>query len=229
MEVARPIVEPIAISTSLKEQTYEALKRAITSMNIYESSEAPKLDERHLAESLGVSRTPVREALARLEQEGLVHTIPRRGVFVVRKTKQEIIEIVTAWAALESMAARLATAVAADDEIANLRALFAEEDGASVRANLDEYSDKNIAFHQAILALGKCALIEQMADNLFMHMRSIRNRTIGDADRAVRSGIDHMNIIEALERRDAGLAETLVREHSMRLAEHIRKYVDYLD
>ena len=68
-----------------------------------------------------------------------------------------------------------------------------------------------------------------MADNLFMHMRSIRNRTIGDADRAVRSVIDHMHIIEALERRDAGLAETLVREHSMRLAEHIRKYVDYLD
>ena len=65
MEIARPVVEPIAISTSLKEQTYEALKRAITSMNIYETSEAPKLDERHLAESLGVSRTPVREALAR--------------------------------------------------------------------------------------------------------------------------------------------------------------------
>ena len=112
MEVARPIVAPIVISSSLKEQTYEALRQAITSMNLYEPSKAPKLDERHLAESLGVSRTPVREALARLEQEGLVQTIPRRGVFVVRKTKAEIIEIVTAWAALESMAARLATATA---------------------------------------------------------------------------------------------------------------------
>ena len=229
MEVARPIVAPIVTSSSLKEQTYEALRQAITSMNLYEPSEAPKLDERHLAESLGVSRTPVREALARLEQEGLVQTIPRRGVFVVRKTKAEIIEIVTAWAALESMAARLATANATDDEIANLRTMFAEEDGDSVRAHLDEYSDKNIAFHQAILALGKCDLIEQMADNLFIHMRSIRSRTIGDGDRAVRSVIDHMHIIEALERRDAGLAETLVREHSMRLAEHIRKHVDDLD
>lgn len=229
MDVARPIVAPIVISLSLKEQTYEALRQAITSMNIYEQAEAPKLDERHLAESLGVSRTPVREALARLEQEGLVQTIPRRGVFVVRKTKSEIIEIVTAWAALESMAARLATANATDEEIANLRTMFAEEDGDSVRAHLDEYSDKNIAFHQAILALGKCDLIEQMADNLFIHMRSIRSRTIGDGDRAVRSVIDHMNIIEALERRDPGLAETLVREHSMRLAEHIRKHVDDLD
>lgn len=229
MEVARPIVAPIVISSSLKEQTYEALRQAITSMNLCKPSEAPKLDERHLAESLGVSRTPVREALARLEQEGLVQTIPRRGVFVVRKTRAEIIEIVTAWAALESMAARLATANATDDEITNLRTMFAEEDGDSVRAHLDEYSDKNIAFHQAILALGKCDLIEQMADNLFIHMRSIRSRTIGDGDRAVRSVIDHMHIIEALERRDAGLAETLVREHSMRLAEHIRKHVDDLD
>lgn len=229
MQVVRPVVHPIVISTSLKEQTYEALKRAITSMNIYAQSEAPKLDERHLAKSLGVSRTPVREALVRLEQEGLVQTIPRRGVFVVRKTKNEIIEIVTAWAALESMAARLATSAASDDEIANLRTLFAEEDGDFARAHLDEYSDKNIAFHQAILALGKCILIEQMADNLFIHMRSIRNRTIGDGDRANRSVIDHIHIIEALERRDAGLAETLVREHSIRLADHISNYADYLD
>ncbi len=229
MELARPVVEPLAISASLKEKTYDALKRVVTSMNIYETAEAPKLDERYLAESLGVSRTPVREAFARLEQEGLVQTIPRRGVFVVRKTKEEIIDTVIAWAALESMAARLATSVATNEEIANLRSLFTEEDGNSVRANLDEYSDKNIAFHQSILALGKCSLIEQLADNLFIHMRSIRSRTIGDGDRAVRSIIDHMHIIEALERRDAGLAETLVREHSMRLADHIREYVDYLD
>ena len=107
MQVVRPVVHPVVISTSLKEQTYEALKRAITSMNIYAQLEAPKLDERHLAKSLGVSRTPAREALARLEQEGLVQTIRRRGVFVVRKTKNEIIEIVTAWVALESMAASI--------------------------------------------------------------------------------------------------------------------------
>lgn len=228
MEVAQPLVRPIEVSASLKEQTYEALRQAITSMNIYDSDEAPKLDERHLAESLGVSRTPVREALARLEQEGLVQTIPRRGVFVVRKTKAEILEIVTAWAALESMAARLATSAASDQEIAELRRLFAEVDGDSARAHLDEYSEKNIAFHQAILALGKCTLIQQMADNLFLHMRSIRARTIAEGDRANRSVIDHMNIIEALENRDAELAERLVREHSMKLADHIRKHVDYL-
>ena len=217
---------PTKARSTRVDNAYERLKTEILNGQLPPGFQAPEPD---IATRLGMSRTPVREALARLEQEGLVQTIPRRGVFVVRKTKAEIIEIVTAWAALESMAARLATANATDEEIANLRTMFAEEDGDSVRAHLDEYSDKNIAFHQAILALGKCDLIEQMADNLFIHMRSIRSRTIGDGDRAVRSVIDHMNIIEALERRDPGLAETLVREHSMRLAEHIRKHVDDLD
>ena len=70
----------------------------------------------------GVSRTPVREAMAQLEREGFVRSVPRRGVYVVRKTKREVIEMITAWAALESMAARLITQNAADEEIAALRA-----------------------------------------------------------------------------------------------------------
>ncbi len=83
-------VQPIDLSFSLKDQVYDALKATIAGMNIYAGTGEPRLDERQLSEDLGVSRTPVREALARLEQEGLVRTVPRRGVFVVRKTKTEI-------------------------------------------------------------------------------------------------------------------------------------------
>ena len=68
-----------------------------------------------LGEQLGVSRTPVREAISRLEQEGIVENIARRGAFVVRKNKEEILDIVDVWAALESMAARLATSRASDE------------------------------------------------------------------------------------------------------------------
>jgi len=198
-------------------------------MNIYASSEAPKLDERQLAEDLGVSRTPVREALARLEQEGLVHTIPRRGVYVARKSKAEVLEMITVWAALESMAARLITENASDAEIASLRRMFATFENDQVQAQIDEYSDTNVSFHQAILKLSDCELLYEMAENLFMHMRSIRMRTISEDNRANRSIIDHMNIIEALENRDAELAERHVREHTLNLAAHIRRHVDYLD
>lgn len=230
MAVTSIKLRPVRMSTALKDQVYRALKSAITSMDIYAGGEAAKLDERRLAEDLGVSRTPIREALSRLEQEGLVETIPRKGAFVVRKTKAEILEMVYAWAALESMAARLATQRASDEEIGRLRELFgtfAAPDRAT--AQIDEYSGTNIKFHQSIMALSKNSVLQSLAETLFVHMRAIRAQTITERDRASRSVIDHMHIIEAIEHRDTELAERLVREHTFGLAEHINNYVAYLD
>ncbi|MDA0652825.1 MAG: GntR family transcriptional regulator, partial [Proteobacteria bacterium] len=85
MSTVRLAVRPLEFSFSLKDRIYEALKKTIAGMDIYEGMGEPRLDERQLSEDLGVSRTPVREAIARLEQEGLVRIVPRRGVFVARK------------------------------------------------------------------------------------------------------------------------------------------------
>ena len=79
---------------NLKTKVYDSLKKYIISLNIYLKEADFHLDERQLSTKLGVSRTPIREAVARLEQEGIVKTIPRRGVFVNRKSKKELIEIV---------------------------------------------------------------------------------------------------------------------------------------
>ena len=229
MSTVRLAIQPLQLNFSLKDRTYQALKETIAQINIYEGDGEPRLDERQLSEDLGVSRTPVREAIARLEQEGLVRVVPRRGVFVARKSKQEILEMIIVWAALESMAARLITERAADKEIANLRDLFATTENDQIRANIDEYSSMNIRFHQGIIGLSKSQLLISMTDNLFIHMRSIRVRTIGEGDRAQRSIIDHMNIIEALEKRDPDLAEQLSREHTLGLAAHVEKNVTYLN
>ena len=229
MALAELNVETIDSNFSLKDKIYGSLKQAITSMNIYAEDAELRLDERRLSEQLKISRTPVREALARLEQEGLVHIVPRRGIYIVRKTKAEILEVVTVWAALESTAARLVIEKATDSDISSLRTLFTTYEDEQVQAHIDEYSETNIEFHQAILKLSQCELLCALAENLFIHMRSIRARTIADQDRANRSIIDHMHIIEALENRDSDLAAKLVREHSMNLARHIEKYVDYLE
>ncbi len=222
-------VRPIDTGFVLKDKIYDALKEAIARKNIYAETGELRLDERQLADDLGVSRTPIREALARLEQEGFVRTVPRRGVYVVRKSKTEILEMITVWAALEGMAARLITERATDRELSSLRRMFATFENDRVQARIDEYSDTNVRFHQALLGLSKCELINTMAANLFIHMRSIRMRTIGERDRAQRSIIDHMNIIEALEARDTELAERLARDHTLGLAAHVEKNVDYLD
>ena len=188
MAAAQLPLRPVQTSAVLKDKVYQALREAIMSMDIYAGDEPPRLDERRLAEDLGVSRTPVREAISRLEQQGLVQTIPRRGAFVVRKTKKEIVEIISVWAALESMAARLATEVADDEEIAQLRKLFVTfETGEGAEAHIDEYSDTNIRFHQSIIALSKSELLKSMADTLFVHMRAIRAQTITERDRVSRS------------------------------------------
>ena len=170
-----------------------------------------------------------REAMAQLEREGFIRSVPRRGVYVVRKTKREVIELITAWAALECMAARLITQNATDQEIASLRAMFATFENGRLHAKLDEYSEVNIEFHQTIIRMSGNGMLINLAENLFTHMRMIRRKTIGEKDRADRSIRDHMHIIEALEARDTVRAETLVRDHALGLAEHVAKYADYLD
>jgi DNA-binding GntR family transcriptional regulator len=171
----------------------------------------------------------VREAMAQLEREGFVRSVPRRGIYVVRKTKQDVVELITAWAALESMAARLITQNAADEEIATLRQMFTKFEDGELHARLDEYSEVNIEFHQSIIRMSRNRVLIDLAENLFTHMRMIRRKTIGEEDRADRSIRDHMNIIQALEARDTDRAEDLVRNHALGLAEHVARHADHLD
>jgi DNA-binding GntR family transcriptional regulator len=223
-------LEPVARNFSLKDHVYAELRGAILGARIYDEATDLRLDERTLAEQLGISRTPVREAIARLAQEGLVEIVPRRGVFIVRKTRDEILEMITVWAALESMAARLAAERASDAEIAALRRLAAEFEKEDATTHVDEYSETNILFHQGILELGGCAMLKDIADGLFVHVRAVRSRAMHESDRASRSVTDHRAIIEAIEARDADLAAQRVRDHTMGLHEHVRRtWTDFSD
>ncbi len=229
MSEARLVVAPIDGRETFKDKAYVALRNVIVSSDIYRSRTDIRLDERQLAQDFGISRTPVREAMAQLEREGFVRSVPRRGIYVVRKTKREVIELIQAWAALESMAARLITETASDDDIAGLRRMFATFEGDKLHAKLDEYSEVNIRFHQSLIELSGNQALIQLAENLFTHMRMIRGATIGEDDRVERSIHDHMNIIRALEARDTERAEDLVRQHALGLAKHVAQHADYLD
>jgi DNA-binding GntR family transcriptional regulator len=226
---ARVAVAPLEDTSTFADRAYTALKDVILALDIYDRPGEVRLDERRLASDLGISRTPVREAMAQLEREGFVRSVPRRGIYVVRKTKAEVTELITAWAALEGMAARLITQNASDQEIATLRAMFATFENGRLHAKLDEYSEVNIEFHQTIIRMSRNRVLIDLAENLFAHMRMIRRRTIGESDRADRSISDHMNIIQAIEARDTARAEALVRDHALGLADHVTRHADYLD
>jgi DNA-binding GntR family transcriptional regulator len=216
-------------ATSLRDQAYALLKSAIADTDIYDPNQELRLDERQLTTALKVSRTPIREAFSLLEQEGFIRTVPRRGIYIIRKSKREIIEMIQMWAALESMAARLATLHAADADIAKLRHLFDEFAASPPCEHLHEYSDANIAFHTAVIALGGSQAIIDTTRNVLIHVRAIRRATISQSNRAARSIIDHLKIIEALEKRDTELAERLTRQHTLDLAAHVERHCDFLE
>jgi DNA-binding GntR family transcriptional regulator len=224
------IVAPVRDeAVSVRQLAYQTLRDAILAMDVYRPDADLKLDEQRLATALGVSRTPVREALARLEHEGLVQIVPRRGVFIVRKSKDEITEMIRAWAALESMAARLVCERATDEEIGSLRSLFSTFEDDQLRLRLNEYSEANLRFHQQIIELARSPVISSLVEGLLVHVRAIRGRMIGEDDRAERSIVDHMHIIEALESRDDELAERLVRKHALDLAEDVDRTATRLE
>jgi DNA-binding GntR family transcriptional regulator len=204
----------IAPETSFKNKAYEALKEAILKMDIYATPEQVMLDERALSERLGVSRTPIREAIAMLEQDGFVKTVPRRGIVVVRRTKTEIVDMIRAWAALESMAARLITTTARKKDITALRDFFKDFGKDRLpQDHVEEYSKANIAFHQALISLSESPVLVDMTNDILLHVRGYRQLTIGRRIKP-QPPLEHLAIIEALEARDTELAEKRARPHA---------------
>ncbi len=216
---------PDCAGDELKNKAYEALKEAILKMDIYATPEQVMLDERALSERLGVSRTPIREAIAMLEQDGFVKTVPRRGIVVVRRTKTEIVDMIRAWAALESMAARLITTTARKKDITALRDFFKNFGKDRLpQDHVEEYSKANIAFHQALISLSESPTLVDMTNDILLHVRGYRQLTIGRTDRTAVSLPEHLAIIEALEERNTDLAEKRARDHTLGLAAYVEAH-----
>jgi len=136
--------------TSSEDVVYRKLKTAIRKRYIKQGSQ---LVEVSLAQQLGVSRTPVRSAIKRLEAEGLVNSIPNRGAFVITPTRREIEETFLVRAQLEMMAARLTTEVISAKQISELRELMNVETQVFDESNLDDYYAANDNLHLKIAEL----------------------------------------------------------------------------
>jgi DNA-binding GntR family transcriptional regulator len=214
----------IGQTVSLREQAYDSIKRSILAMDLYDGSAQIRLNEHQIAQDLGISRTPVREALTLLEREGFVCTVPRRGLFVTRKTKREVIEMITVWAALEGSAAHAAAAHANDADIRDLSRAFQDFDSSVLPAHLAAYEEANLDFHQTIIRLGGCGLMVEMTTNLFIHMRAVRSAFLHRAGRYEVSMREHAAIIAALQARDADQAAVLVRDHALGLIAHVEAH-----
>jgi DNA-binding GntR family transcriptional regulator len=200
------------ILRGLRDHVQEALREAIISGRFRSGD---KLNERLLAAELGVSTTPVKEALQRLQIDGLVRIEPRRGAYV-RFNAAQAEQMMLARAALEGMIAREAAQRAGDDHLAALDRHIAEMDHATGAGTVEQLIVLNEKFHDAIHLASGCAYLASLLDGQRMYDRATRVALLDDPAERKRALHEHRAIARALADRDADRAERAMREHIIR-------------
>lgn len=177
-------------------------------------TEPTRIREETLAQQLGVSRTPVREALIRLQSSGMVQLRPGRGALLMPVTQRDYLEWLQIREPLEALAAREAALNASQHDVDRLRALFAPFlPDTGTATDDDAYNTANVAFHEALMRLSGNQLLQRMWQ-AFGHLQtSRRSQTIARLHRRRDSLREHVALIDAIEQRNAPLAETLARNH----------------
>lgn len=205
-------------SNELSSQAYETVRAMIISKEL---SPGQKIVQDKLAEDLGISRTPLRSALQMLEGEGLIESLPRKGVIVKEFKDEEVVEIYDCRMALEGTAIRLFTERASTQEILDLRNMFTP----FLKGDIDEsvYSVVDGEFHDAIM---------EGCGNSFLHKIFQQSNLLVCIDligllRSPKETLpEHMAIIDAIENRDADLAESLAKLHLDKTKQLILKRIN---
>lgn len=172
-----------------------------------------KILEGRLAEELGISRTPVREALRNLEQEGFIRIIPRKGVCVAEFSEEDIEETFQVRTALELLAVELASARIDAAGEAALRKVLQEEEEAIESGDLVAQVSKDTEFHEHIYRIAGNQKLIQVMSNLREQITRFRFVSIGGRGRGKEVLLEHEGIFEALVRKDADLARERIYRH----------------
>jgi DNA-binding GntR family transcriptional regulator len=172
-----------------------------------------KLNERELCEILGVSRTPLREAIRLLAAEGLVTLEPGRGAFVPVLTQEDIAGAFAVLASLEGLAGEQAAQRITDEELAELRALQHEMQAAFERRDLPAYYRLNARTHDLFSRAARNPILRDIWGHLNSRMHSLRFRSNQDEKKWTHALDEHAQILAALQKHDAVLARQLLEQH----------------
>ncbi len=219
-------VPPIPARPSLRDTVYQLLRRRVT--DLAATASAPVLlREAELARSLGVSRTPVREALSRLVEEGVLTSRPRRGVQVVPTTLEEYVAWLEVREVLEGLAARLAAERATPRAVARMREVFRPFDPETIGAGGPEYARANARFHTLVVQEARNPVLLRLT-RYYDRMEMTRLRVIERLGRGRQSLREHLQLIDLIARRDAVRAEALGRAHVRALREAVQRHLRQL-
>lgn len=195
---------------SVSESAYTSVKEALLNGR-YAPGARVAIDE--LCEALGVSRTPVLEALNRLEAEGIVEILPRKGVYLVQFSEEKARELYTVREALEGMATRLAAPRVTTAQLEALKKALDKQASCLEEHDSEGYATATIKFHNMIAAASGNKTLQRMLDSVYAQMEALRLRTFYLHKRLKQSYAEHQRIYQALLGRDPDVCEREARSH----------------
>ena len=211
---------------SLRGRVYTSIRNDIIN-GVYKDHE--ELREVAIGEQLGVSRTPVREALRQLELEGLVEIVPNKGAYVTSITPKDVHDIYMIRSVLEGMCARWATENITPEKLDELEeVLFLSEYHAS-KGHGSQVAALDNKFHEILYQASNSRRLQHMLTDLHEYVYSVRTKNLSDGNRSRNSTQEHREIVQAMRQKDALLAEKLANQHVINAYRSVMMKDDYGD
>lgn len=211
---------------SLSSRVFHTIREDILSGK-YATDE--ELKEKSIGEELGVSRTPVREALRQLELEGLVTIIPNKGAYVVGISQKDIRDIYEIRSRLEGLCARWATEHITKEQLDELEENIYLSDFHSSKGNSEQVVELDNRFHEIIYNASGSKELRHILVDFHHYVQRVRKITLAVQARAISSNEEHRKIVEALKVHDADLAEKLANAHMMNTIKNMDNYGLFLN
>lgn len=187
------------------------------------------LIEMKLAEELGVSRTPIREAIRQLELEGLVTSIPNKGVIVRGITKKDIEDIYTIREVLEGLAARWAAEKIDDEELQELKDKYELMEFYTSKGDIEQVAKLNTEFHEIIFRATKSGVLQHILSDFQYYVQWARYRSLKSPGRAQKALEEHKLILEAFQKRDLKSAENVVTSHIINSSINLKNHIEDIE
>jgi DNA-binding GntR family transcriptional regulator len=205
---------------SLRGKVFHRLRDDILSGKYKKNDE---LREITIGEELGVSRTPVREALRQLELEGLVEIVPNKGAYVTGISHKDVLDIYLIRSRLEGLAARLAAEKRSDEDIEAMEETVVLAEFKLKKMKNDQVVELDSKFHETLYKASGSRILEHTLTDYHRYVQSARTISVNTKERAEKSVGEHRAILEAIQNHDADLAEQLANEHIFQVVENLKK------
>ena len=194
----------------LREVVFDLIRGAIISGML---KPGERLMEVQLAEKMGVSRTPIREAIRKLELEGLVIMIPRKGAYVADLSIKNITDVLEVRAALEGLASGLAAIRMTEEEIKELELVARHFEQAMNSNDVEGIIQTDIEFHEKIFKSTRNENLQQLANSLMEQVQRFRIMYVNKSAKSVNLIKEHYKIVEAISKRNRAVAENIAKIH----------------